>query len=272
MTAIPKFETTTETLDAILRAAAKLGHERQQQPFRYRFSSAGDHCKRKLVFAAQDEADGLPSPEQAPTIKRVIQAAVGNAVGAMLEEGAKAIGLETQKVVTADGATVKITGALDILRPGLLVVDVKTVSDPAWSRLRYGPQEKHVVQVNGYAVYEHVPRWALWYIRLSDAFRKTKDNTIGQRLFEGDADPAAAHRDIVGTWEDVDAHVAMGTVPPIPEEFLRDQFPCGWSTGACAYYGRCWSVASQQPLVQLGAPAPIEVEAEVQDNDAAEAA
>jgi hypothetical protein len=246
----PASSDTSALLQEIVASATKLAHDKQQQAFRYRFSSAGDHCRRKLVYDAQDAADGLPQTGEVPPLKRVIQAAVGTAVGELLEAGAQRLGLQTQQRVTADGARVEISGSLDIHSPDDLVVDIKTVSDPAWSRLRYGPQEKHVVQVNGYAVYTKAPRWALWYVRLSDAFRRTDNNEIGQRVFEGQADPDFAQRTIVEAWEDVDAHVAMGTVPARDPAFLRDRFPCGWSTGACVHFSRCWAEPQRQ-LVQL---------------------
>jgi hypothetical protein len=72
-------------------------------------------------------------------------------------------------------------------------------------------------------------------------------------------------------WEEIDAHRAFGTLPERDPSFLMDRFPCGWSTGCCGHYARCWGEAHPtQALVRLGAPKGSEVQE--QDDNAADAA
>src|SRR5437764_10557135 len=66
------------------------------QPFRYRFSAAGDPCLRALVYDAQDADEGKPPAQGTRRLRDLLAMACGNAVGSHIEAAARTLAHEVQ--------------------------------------------------------------------------------------------------------------------------------------------------------------------------------
>lgn len=214
-------------IDAILAKARELTG---QQPFRYRFSTAGDPCLRALVYDAQDADDGHP-PSVAPRrLRDVLAIACGNAVGGVLEDAARRLGYETQKPAEFNTGAVRVLGQSDVTDRHRSVCDIKLVGEKSW---KHAPHPKHILQANGYAVSHDAPRWVLLYVRGSTIF----DDFSGEvetAIFDGPADVEKA-QELCGIWESVDSHRKLRTLP----ERVFGAKPTGWPCGWCRHLKRC---------------------------------
>jgi hypothetical protein len=211
----------------LVDAAKKLSGD---QPFRYRFSSAGEPCLRALVYDARDADDGVPPPVKERRLRDQFAMACGNAVGAHLESAARTIGWNTQSEHVFDTSGVRITGSSDILAPKKFVLDVKLVGEKSWARR---PHDKHILQVNGYAVADDIPLAGLIYVRGSTIF-DAESPEVELDLIEWAASVEIA-QDLCATWLQVEQHRRFRT---LPERFFGarpDGFPCAW----CRHLERC---------------------------------
>ena len=201
------------------------------QPFRYRFSSAGEPCLRALVYDAFDHDDGLQPAIGNGKLKWNLSAVCGTAVGERIEAGAKAIGLLTQQAHEFDTGAVRVKGSSDIVAPDA-IIDIKLVGEKKWSKIEKKPDPKHVLQVNGYAVSADKTRWILFYVRACSIFDDAPE--LEYRLHAGDSNIEMA-QELCGVWEQVDSHRKLRTLPERMFEAAPNKFPCGW----CRHQSRC---------------------------------
>lgn len=200
------------------------------QPFRYRFSSAGDPCLRSLVYDARDADDGVTQPVKPRRVRDLLAAACGNAVGAHLERAAQQLGWQTQAKHVFETAGIRIEGSSDIKSPGRFVLDVKLVGEKSWARRAH---DKHVLQVNGYAVSEDIPLAGLIYVRGSTIF-DAESPEVEVDLAEWPASVELA-QDLCTVWMQVEQHRRFRTLPDRFPGARPDGFPCGW----CRHVERC---------------------------------
>lgn len=132
-------------------------------------------------------------------------AMAGSAIGWLIESAAERLGAKTQHAAVLDG----IHGDLDIEWPEE-IWDLKWSGDYAWRKARQGPNEKHVAQVNAYAVARKKPRWALIYLPLHQLGR---GETLDWIAWPGAADAEKARRDVNERWAEVELHRLNGTLP-----------------------------------------------------------
>lgn len=132
-------------------------------------------------------------------------AIVGDALGGRIEAAARKLGARTQSSVTLDG----IGGNLDIEWEDE-VSDLKWVGEYAWREARKAPNEKHVGQVNAYAVAKKKPRWSIVYLPIH---MLGKGENLEFIIWPGEADPKKAAADISARWALVEQHRAAGTLP-----------------------------------------------------------
>jgi len=230
MTAAAEVRTSAPAIDvdAILAKARTLTGA---QPFRYRFSSAGEPCLRALVYDAQDADDGKEPPAESRKLSHLLSAVCGTAVGAHLEKAAALLGYETQKAHEFSTGGIVIRGSSDIAAPGC-VLDLKLVGEKKWERVQKEPDLKHLMQVNGYAVQNDSPRWALLYLRGLTIFDGSEEpETL---LHEGAASIELAQV-LCGIWEDVEQHRKLRTLPERVFGAKPDGWPCAW----CRHLERC---------------------------------
>ncbi len=220
--------TTAERLRALFAAAAA---EPRSRDFRYSFSGAGDPCLRALVYDAQDADDGKPPAEAKRELSWVLSSACGTAVGALLEESAKALGGRSQVAAEFDTGSVAVRGSLDLTFPGV-VWDFKLVGEKSWAKVEKRPDPKHVLQVNGYAVATDAKAWALIYVRGTTIFDGSPTPEV--RIHEGEASVEKA-QELCGVWESVETHRRLRTLPERVWEASPDRWPCGW----CRHLERC---------------------------------
>lgn len=218
----------TAALSRILAAAA----ESKPQPFRYRFSRAGDPCLRALVYDAQDHDDGLPPREGKREASWSLSAAVGTAIGERLERAAVELGGWRRQVpVVFDTGAVQVRGEADLVGPDV-VIDFKVAGEKKWHRVQRAPDEAHVLQVNGYAVALDRPRWALCYVRAISIHDGSATPEL--RVHEGVASVELAQQ-LCSTWESVEQHRKLRTLPDRVWGASPHRWPCGW----CRHLERC---------------------------------
>lgn len=218
--------TPQELVDAMLAKARTLTGT---QKFRYRFSSAGDPCLRALTYDAFDADDGVPPAESSRRLRDILAMACGNAVGEKLEEAARALGHQTQTPHEFDTGAVRISGRSDVA-DRRVVLDIKLVGERSWSR---APHPKHILQVNGYAVQNDSPAWALLYVRGTTIFDEDSPE-VETRLFTERTSLEKA-QELVGIWEEVHTHRTLRTLPERVFGAKPDGWPCKW----CRHLKRC---------------------------------
>lgn len=214
--------TATERLQLLLSEARKV----PLQPWRPRFSCAGD-CRRALVYDATEDAAGIrPSFEERP-LRWNAAAAAGTAIGEMLEKAASRMGARVQIAAALNG----VHGHCDIIwDEDDCVWDIKWGSDYAIRQARGEANPKHVLQVQGYAAALGKKRWALVYGPLG-ALGKGQD--LPTYLHEGETPPEAADA-ILDVWADVEEHVTNGTLPE------RGELQATCEAIQCRFRVQCW--------------------------------
>lgn len=223
-------------IQSILREAGAV--DTGAQPFRYRFSSAGEPCSRALVYDAWDADDGKPPARTPGKLKWMLSAQCGTAVGAFLEAAAQRIGFETQAKHIFDTGAARVEGSSDILTPDA-VIDLKLVGEKKWARIQKKPDQKHVMQVNGYAVESDRPRWVLLYIRACSIFDDSSE--LEWRAHSGNADTELAQA-LCGVWESVETHRKLRTLPERVFDAAPNKYPCGW----CRHQSRCFTQSPKE--------------------------
>ena len=222
-------ETARSILDRIFARAV----QQKPQPFRYRFSSAGDPCLRALAYDALDADAGLPPTDGARKLTWALSATCGTAVGEHLERAAVDLGgFIRQCYAEFDTGGVWIKGEADLADRWTLF-DFKLVGEPAWEKIESKPNPKHVGQVNGYAVALGRKRWVLFYIRATSIF-DGKHEVPEARIYEGEASVEKA-RDLCSVWEEVERLRASKTLPERVWGASPLRWPCGW----CRHLQRC---------------------------------
>jgi hypothetical protein len=222
-----------EPLDADVAAVQAMIRKAQEpqgtQPFRYRFSAAGDPCLRALVYDALDADEGKPPAQGIHRLRDLFAMACGNAVGAHIEHAAKSLGHEVQKSHAFDTGAVKVRGSSDVASPAF-VLDVKLVGEKSWAR---APHNKHILQAASYAVANDSPRWILLYVRGSTIFDEDSPE-VETRIFAGAADVEYA-QELCGIWEMVDRHRKLKSLPERVFGAAPDRWPCSF----CRHLTRC---------------------------------
>jgi hypothetical protein len=132
-------------------------------------------------------------------------AMTGSAVGWLIESAAERLGAKTQHATVLDG----IHGDLDIEWPDS-IWDLKWSGDYAWREAKKRANEKHVGQVNAYAVARNKPRWALIYLPIAQL---GKGEALEYVIHEGAADAEKARQDVTDRWAEVRKHREAGTLP-----------------------------------------------------------
>jgi len=201
-----------------------------EQPFRYRFSAAGEPCLRALVYDAQDADDGTRQPEAPRRLRDVLAMKCGNVVGEHLETAAKRIGWITQRRHTFNTGAVQVSGSSDLLLPAVGVLDTKLVGEKSWARR---PHAKHKLQANGYSVEADLPFAGLLYVRASTIF-DAESPEVEVDLIVWPASVELA-QELCGVWESVDMHRKLRTLPERIFDAGPKKFPCGW----CRHKHRC---------------------------------
>lgn len=132
-------------------------------------------------------------------------AMAGSSIGWLIESAAERLGAKTQHAAELDG----IHGDLDIEWPDA-IWDLKWSGDYAYREAKKAPNEKHVAQVNAYAVARGKKKWALIYLPLAQL---GKGESLEWIAHDGVADPKKAAADISARWSLVEQHRAAGTLP-----------------------------------------------------------
>lgn len=211
---------------------------RYTQPWRPRFSSAGD-CKRKLVYEAMEAKHGQwPTQEDRP-LRWNAAAVCGTAIGEVLEEAAErasqgeAISQVAAMLPGSDVSTAAdVTGTADVVWPDA-VWDFKCVGGYAFKMAKQGPDPKHVIQVQGYASALGKPNWALIYIDLGSIGR---GQDLPVLIHEGTTDVNAGKL-VLRVWQDVERHVNEETLPD------RDFEETKCTNIKCRFLDQCWKGA-----------------------------
>jgi hypothetical protein len=216
----------------VARVFAKAKVTPGTRPFRYSFSGAGDPCLRTLCYDAQDADAGLPPAEGNRELSWILSSACGTAIGEVLERAGVALGGVSQQLAEFDTGGIKVRGSLD-LAGRECVLDFKLVGEKKWAKVAKGPDDKHKLQVNGYAVATDRPRWGLVYIRAVSIF-DGEHTTPELRIHEGEASVELAQQ-LCGVWEEVERHRSLRTLPERVWGASPHRWPCGW----CRHANRC---------------------------------
>lgn len=228
--------TTRDLVLGIFSRAA----QRKTQPFRYRFSKAGEPCVRALVYDAHDADDGKPPAESKSEITWTLSSACGNAIGYALEQAAVESGEFVRQVYAEfDTGQVWVRGDAD-MADRETAYDWKLVGEKKWAKIQKSADAGHVLQVNGYAVALDRKRWVLIYIRASSIFEEGA-KVPEFKTYEGEASAEKA-RELCGVWETVDSHRKLRTLPERVWGASPDRWPCGW----CRHLERCAPPAEEQ--------------------------
>lgn len=221
---------TTRAL--VLSIFAKVA-QRKAQPFRYRFSSAGEPCVRALVYDAQDADDGKAPVEAKSEAAWSLSNACGHAIGYALEQAAVEMGGFVRQVFAEfDTGQVWVRGDAD-LADRETVYDWKLVGEKKWAKIQGKPDPKHELQIQGYAVALDRKRWALIYVRALSIFEEGA-KVPEFKIHEGAASVEKA-RELCGVWETVDSHRKLRTLPERPWGASPHRWPCAW----CRHLERC---------------------------------
>lgn len=228
--------TVRDLVLAIFERAAK----RKPQPFRYRFSSAGDPCLRALVYDAQDADDGKQPVEGKSEIAWTLSAACGNAVGYALEQAAVETGGFVRQVFAEfDTGSVWVRGDADFADRAT-VYDWKLVGEKKWAKIQSKPDPKHELQIQGYAVALDRKRWALIYVSASSIFEDGAK--VPEFIVHEGAASVERAQELCGVWEQVEGHRKLRTLPERVWGASPRRWPCGW----CRHLERCGPVEQEQ--------------------------
>lgn len=217
---------------------AAIAAEPPGQMARPRFSKMGEPCMRRLVYDLRLADAGLPENRGFRTIKGVLASAIGTVVHQVLQRGCVAMGHEVEKPAEFDTGHVRITGSLDWRVPGSMLTgeeipansvgDFKIVSDKKWSKIQARPDPAHVMQVNGYALADDAPTWFILYLRGGSFFEEDEDwrePKIDYLVHAGPTDIELA-KDGCHTWEEVQTHRVLNTLPERPFGATPERWPC----------------------------------------------
>jgi len=210
----------------------------RSRSFRYSFSGAGETCLRSLVYDAHDADDGKPPAVSKGEVSWSLSAACGTAVGDALEAAGLLLGYRSQVRALFDTGAIKVMGNGDTTTDDIQI-DWKVVGENKWERIQKQPDDKHRLQVNGYAVALDRPRWALVYLRGITIYDGSKTPEV--KIHAGEASVELA-QDLCGVWESVETHRKLRTLPERVFEAAPDKFPCGW----CRHQSRCLTQSPEE--------------------------
>lgn len=195
------------------------------QPWRPRFSSAGD-CLRLLVYEAVEAHSGARPDRVRRPVRWNAANAAGAAVGALIEAAAVRLGAQVQVSVQIGN----VTGTADIVWDDA-VWDTKLLGEWGhWQAFRTTP-DRYVLQVAGYAAVLGKSKYAV--LSFGNA-QLGKGEVLDVAIDEKPTPPDAAER-IVAIWDTVEAYRARGELPP--HGYAQDK--C--KKLKCRFLEECWS-------------------------------